>query len=66
MKRRWLLVDRHTHRIAKAPDGSWGMYCPLRGPDDLIYAESWRWVLKAFEQNTACPHQTLLTDWRNF
>lgn len=56
----WMLVDRHTHRIAKAPDGAWGMYCPQRGPDDLIYAASWAWVTEALSRGTTCPHDALL------
>ena len=56
----WMLVDRHTHRIAKSPHGQWGMYCPKRGPDDLIYAASWRWVLVALGRGTPCPHDALI------
>lgn len=55
----WMLVDRHTHRIAKAPNGVWAMHCPLRGPDRLIYTRSWRSVIWALDRNTACPHDAL-------
>jgi hypothetical protein len=71
----WLLVDRHTHRIAKVPQGVadaqrfvmradqiWAMYCPQRGPDSLIYAASWTWVLEALSRTTDCPHETLFHD----
>lgn len=69
----WLLVDQHKHRIAKVPDhvanaqryamqaeGIWAMYCPQRGPNDLLYATSWPWVLNALGRGTPCPHDTLL------
>jgi hypothetical protein len=56
----WMLVDGHTHRIAKAPNGAWGMYCPQRGPDSLIYAATWPWVLVTLMRGTTCPHDDLL------
>jgi len=59
----WMLVDRHTHRIARSPDGVWAMYCPVRGPDNLIYYAGWWAVLTALSWNTSCPHDDLLK-WR--
>lgn len=62
----WMLVDVDRHRIAKAPNGMWGMYCPERGPLNIIYAVEWRWVLVAFRFSGPCPHDALLSvtqDW---
>lgn len=62
----WMLVDRHSHRVARAPDGTWGMYCPQRGPDWLIYTPTWASVLHTLSLNTACPHSELIPigGWR--
>lgn len=54
-----MLVDKHTHRIVKE-DGIWKMYCPQRGPDDLIYTYAWRLVEYALRNAGRCPHDQLL------
>lgn len=61
----WMLVDRHTHRIARSPQGIWAMYCPERGPDSLIYCAGWWAVLQALSDGTPCPHDALIYGRRN-
>lgn len=50
----WLLVEARTHRVKRAPDGSWGAYCPMRGVDYLIYAPHSKFIFELFD--TPCPH----------
>lgn len=56
----WLLVERHRHRIARHPDGPWGMYCPERGADRIIYAVDGDAMLRALAMGTRCPHSEIL------
>lgn len=51
----WMLVNRDKHRIAKSPNGAWAMYCPVRGPDALIYADRFD-LLAAAIGGSPCPH----------
>jgi hypothetical protein len=56
----WLLVESRKHRIARHPDGPWGMYCPERGADRMIYALNGYAMLQALAMGTRCPHSEIV------
>lgn len=39
------------------------MYCPERGPDNLILIISFDFVINALSMNTPCPHDAILDPW---
>ncbi len=48
------VVDRWKHRIVKRSK-VWALYCPARGPEDLILTDRFEWVLFALT-SFPCRH----------
>jgi hypothetical protein len=55
-----LLVDNHKHRIAKR-GGNWWFYCPMKGPDNIIYYSQFRFARTLLDYE--CPHWDALNGY---
>lgn len=52
------LVDTFKHRIVKR-EGIWRLYCPERGPDDIIFCTAdYPYITAVLD--TPCPHHAVV------